>query len=801
MTGTRPAPARVALPNATDRAVVRAAYGLVADEYAVVGHTPNVTRDEARELCLAVGVGDLTTAVDDALSFLDVPTWGLVCTRYTTERDARGRVALASDSVAVDADTFASLRSDPFRCFPRRQDRPTSAGELSVPHFSASAPTAEAQRLADARRSIDEPQLLRPLLAALLAGERVLYVAAHEPLPLAALQCLVLLLPPSLRRLMTFQTIAAQSPRHAPRLTIADRRYADFASVHWTRELPRQSRDGDGRAERTADAMLALSPEALAAAHALYQELAPATAPRPAMLLDEIEQVARYGALSHAVAEGDAAAAIRTMGSPRDAGETQRLLDLAIAALGTPAVGRALLAPIADMRPEALGASAVVAAELARRVSRGDAPAAEAMRTALGTSDGVRWPDDDRGARAVRAALATAAAWLGDAPRLARLAEADAPWPACASERPGALTPATRTSSNALGALVRASDGDADRTAAALDALRTLAAESPATRADVGPLALALARRAFAAHGMAGAPEPLDRIADALDAFWAAVAPVARDEPLRALLRGTDARGDGVQRLAAAGASEAELAGWLGAATLRAMAADGDVQPLVTALASGAPRPAIGAALGRVLRAAAPTGTPLRAAWPALLAHLDMESRRELLVRALGRVVDGDGRELAETCAALADIDFALDAAAIETIAPGLTRWAQRIPATRGGAARLTGALATLAVLADAPEAAALVTRVLVGAPAALRELVQLRRLAAAALEIEATRDPDTWAARRAAVTSASASAGAGLLPAGERRLLHEFFGIGSDGLLARFRRGRAPNGNGEVPR
>jgi hypothetical protein len=550
-----PPAAPAAAPRA-DGGVARAVYGLVHDEYAVVGHTPNLARDAARELCLTVGVGDPTIPVEDALSFLEIPGWGFVCTRYATEHDARGRLALVSDSVVVDAATFRSLRCDPFRCFPRRQDRPSAPGELAVPRFSASTPEAEAQRLAEARRTAGDARV-RPLLAALLAGDRVLQTSPDGPPPAAALQALLLLLPPSLRRLMTFQTVAAAAPRHAPRLTAADRRYAEFGAVAWTRELPRQAGAGDPRADRAADALLALAPEALTDAHAIYEDLAADEPPVGAKgLLAAVERVTRLATAVQALADGAPIDALRALGHAGAGGERHRddvarTVILVLDAVAPEDVANALHALLAERSAESYRAGAALVSELLRwqRPGAGTperaAAAAAVLETVLAGAERVRWPQDDPAARVLRAGLAVVAAFRGDAARVVQLAELDAPWEALPTDdllaRPGALPAAphaARVTRAALAAVVRARGADADDTAAALDAVAALAPSLGAARRDAAALALALARRAFAAH-RPGAPVPLERIAGALVAFWDRVPPAdERAAALRALLDG-----------------------------------------------------------------------------------------------------------------------------------------------------------------------------------------------------------------------------------------------------------------------
>ena len=71
------------------------------------------------------------------------------------------------------------------------------------------------------------------------------------------IECLTLLLPPSLRPQLTFQIPTVDFPKHTPRLTVAERAHALLVERDWTAVLPRDAddprlagRDGHGRAAR-----------------------------------------------------------------------------------------------------------------------------------------------------------------------------------------------------------------------------------------------------------------------------------------------------------------------------------------------------------------------------------------------------------------------------------------------------------------------------------------------------------------------------------------------------------------------
>jgi hypothetical protein len=190
----------------------------------------------------------------------------------------------------------------------------------------------------------------------------------------------------------------------------------------------------------------------------------------------------------------------------------------------------------------------------------------------------------------------------------------------------------------------------------------------------------------------------------------------------------------------------------------------------------------LGAAVGALLLVAAPAGLQLRDGWPELLERVDAASRRALLVRTLTAVVGGQVAvgELAVAAAALAELGFELDAAAVDALSPALARWAATLPSTRGGAVRLEMVVALLSGLADTDASVALAERVLPGAPPPLRDAVQLRRLAAAARAVDDTRDPDALARHRAALRARMGERG--LLLPGQLARLGDFLGVAARG-------------------
>src|SRR3982751_3022811 len=220
----------------------RAIWGLVNDGYALVAKTANLTHDEAFALCRVPDIGDPSAYLDLGIAYLHVPKWGHVFARYFTnaERDSAGRASLVYDVVAFSDRDFAALGNDPFAALPplASDRRPERFGELPVPTLAPRDEAAEVERLTELLKREDHATVTA-LLGALLAGDRVLCVA--NGVRCDTIECLTLLLPPSLRPLLTFQVPTVDFPKHAPRLTVAERAHTRLAERDWTAVLPRDA--------------------------------------------------------------------------------------------------------------------------------------------------------------------------------------------------------------------------------------------------------------------------------------------------------------------------------------------------------------------------------------------------------------------------------------------------------------------------------------------------------------------------------------------------------------------------------
>jgi hypothetical protein len=806
------------------REIARAIWGLVDDAYGLAARTPSLTPREAHDLCREADVGDPLTEVEDALAFLHVPRWGYVCARLFTnaDRDSSGRAALVSDVVSVAPETFALLRHDPFRCFPpRRADRrPEQRGELGTPALTPMTEDAEAALLARLMEREDAATLLRPLLAALLEGDRVLWLGAP---PQAALQALVLLLPVPLRPALTFQTLAVDRPKHAPRLTCAPRRTAELNEQPWSRELPRQAGLIDERALRAADAVLAAAGDraALTTAHALYDRYAHASAEAGPTagafdLLRETERFAGFLALHEAVRRGSPAEAVRTLAADAAPAERALVMDVLVDVF-SPA---RLAADVAGMLRHPDGdhrAAATVVVALARRLRPPDQAFARFFAPLVKQLDG--WmPPVTAGADLQRASvvLAVAAAWLADPSALLTWATPDAAWDdaAAAIGRP-VLDAAVAPARAPLAALVAAARApDADAAAGVVESVvRVLPQLSPSARPRAAALALAVVRRAFRERAqVADGGAAAARAADTLLRLWAHEPPDADGAVFRGLLVAAHGGASaGAPRIASAvhaailtgtagvdaALGEHELLAWVAVLVYRA--ASGEPAPAsldqAARLVEHAPRlgrdeSARSQQLGRLLLATFPHGAPLSAEWIDFLRYCDPGARRQLLLRALEHAAaaqQGGLVAFTEACAVLADAGVTLDAEAATALRPSLQRVIGALGVSPGAAVRLTGLLAVLGALADADGAAVLVRQLLEKVPNGLQKPLRLRRLASALAEVEQVRDEDAHAELRELFRDVAGGHHLPLpIPAAEERLLRDFLGMPAEPLGAR---------------
>jgi hypothetical protein len=797
----------------------RAIWGLVNDGYALVAKTANITHDEAFELCRVPDIGDPSAYLDFGIAYLRAPKWGHVFARYFTnaERDSAGRASLVYDVIALADDDFAALRNDPFAALPpvATDRRPERFGELPIPSLAPRDETSETQRLAELLKHEDHASIAT-FLGAVLAGDRVLCVASG--IRGETIECLTLLLPPSLRPLLTFQLPTVDFPKHAPRLTVAERAHALLVERDWTAVLPRDAAD-PRLAESVATATRLVTLGAAAgrlqrawsvdrtdgsAAEATRQSAAPLD------LGAAVAGMLRMDLLHEAARTGDLRRAVLVTARAENAEEQARLSEAMFDQ--TPA-GNVATALADVVRGEQRGAwaavRAVAGAVTATRERHPDRFAAFFTSLIDGLRSAPRPPDDPI-ARGVLVTLACAAASLDDLERFLDVADPTLPWESAWRDGSARWVKGRSAVARVFDALAAkgATYADAIDGVHAIAAVATIATGRAHDRAAA--LGLSLVRRTMRERAMLEPPDRLGALVHGLMTIWSPdVTTAARsvsapaDDVDRALRRflGAGEPGGDPRRIAAelsrtivepSDGSETELLGWVVGSLERATAgAVGEmtvrtVGALLEEQRRLAPHAEFAMHIGRVLLhfAATDASFVFRPAWLDVVRHVDDASRRELLVRALAWVARGyaTGRftvgAFADACVVAGSEGATIDDATVELLVPHLTA-----ASARGGATELALLAAIMAAVATPMAAERLTDALLAAVDTTVADTVRMRRLALALHEIERVRDEDRYADARAALRRILARRG---VVAEEERALRVFLGVDDGTVIGR---------------
>lgn len=782
----------------------RAIWGLVNDGYALVAKTANLSHDEAFELCRVPDIGDPSAYLDQGVAYLHAPKWGHVFARYFTnaERDSAGRASLVYDVVALTDDDFATLGHDAFTALPplATDRRPERFGELPIPSLMPRDERVSAARLAELLQTEDQTTITS-LLGALLAGDRVLSVAGG--VRAETVECLTLLLPPSLRSALTFQVPTVDFPKHTPRLTVADRAQALLVEREWTAVLPRDAADPRlADATATAVRLLALGKTG-DRLHRAWAVGGVATNSRPAPSLDlgvSIAAVLRMDLLHEGLRSGDLRRAVLVAARADNDDERLRLAD----ALFEQAPPDRVATALADVvRGEQRGAWVAVQAVSSAVAQRRDEQPARFATFFTALLDGLRFvarPADDAVASNVYVTLACAAAALDDLERFLDVADPMLPWET-------AWHNGTARWVKGRSAVARLFDALAAKGATYADAIdgvnaiaNVVSTANERARDRASAIALILVRRTLGERATLEPPDRLGALVDGLVRIWTATSSARSasigDDAERALRRlfgvgeagAVDARrlaaelsrtiGDAGER------GETELLGWIVAALDRAHSNGGDVPVRVVAtlleeqrrLSS---RPELATQVGRALLQLASTDAAFvfRPGWLDIVRLVDDVSRRELLARSLAWVARGytTGRftmgALVDACVVSGAEGGTIDDATVTLLVPHLAA----AGSTRGNATELALLAATVASVAT-PMAAEKLTDALLGSVAEdVADTVRMRRLALALQEIERVRDEDRYAEARAALRRVLARHA---LSPEEDRALRVFLGV-----------------------
>jgi hypothetical protein len=799
-------------PGSGPDAPRRAIWGLVNDGYALVAKTANLTHDEAFELCRVPDIGDPSAYLDQGVAYLHAPKWGHVFARYFTnaERDSAGRASLVYDVVALTDAQFAALGNDALQALPplAMDRRPERLGELPLPAPSKRDDAAESERLATLLDG-EDPATLAVLLGALLAGDRVLCVAAGiRP---DTIECITLLFPPVLRPLLTFQTPTVDYPRHTPRLTVAERAHALLIEREWTAVLPRDA-DDPRLAEpmATAQRLIALG----RTGDRLRRAWTAVGAGGRPDLHAAVLALLRMDLLAEGLRTGDLRRAVLVPARSEDAGERLRLAETLFDHAGPDRVAAALADVVRGEQRGAWIATQAVGAAVAHHREERPERFAQFFRTLLdGLHDAPVSPADAVACNA-RVMLACAAASLDDLDRFLAVADPGLPWES--AWRDGSARWVKGRS-----AVARLFDALASKGATYGDALdgvhaiaQVAATATGRSRERASAIAVALVRRTLRSRATLEPPDRLGALVEALIRVWSpdvasrGGAGAATDDGERALRRllgvGESPAGGDPRRVAAEvsrtiaespdGSGATELLGWMVAALERAHAGSlGDFTVRVGAAVLEeqrrlAPRSEMPAHVGRVLLhfAAVDAAFVLRPAWLDVVRQVDDASRRELLARALGWVVRGyaSGRftigTFADACVIAGGEGGTIDDATVELLVPHLAT----VAGSRSSLTEVSLLAATLTSVATPAAATRLIGALLESADDALADGVRMRRLAHALHEVERVRDEARYEDARTTLRRVLARRGA--IGAEEERALRAFLGVDDGSVIGR---------------
>ena len=798
----------------------RAIWGLVNDGYALVAKTANLTHDEAFELCRVPDIGDPSAYLDQGVAYLRAPKWGHVFARYFTnaERDSAGRASLVYDVVALSDPDFASIGYDAFQALPpiATDRRPERFGELAIPQLAARDSSQEAERLAELLASEDH-EAISVVLGAVLAGDHALCIASGFRAEL--IEAIELLLPPSLRSHLTFQSPTTDFPKYTPRLTVAERGHALLVEREWSTVLPRDAQDprlAEPRGDATRLVALGAQPDRL---HRAWASLSDAGG--RADLRASVAEILRMDVLHDGLRSGDLRRVVLIVARAERADERVRLAEV----MFEHATSGDIVAALADVvRGEQRGAwQAVhaVASAVARRRDQNRERFVEFFRALADALAIVRVTKDDSVARDVHVMTACAVASIDDLERFLQLADPTLPWESAWRDGSGRWV----TGRSPVARLFDALATTGATYAGAMEGLKAVAQVASSsgghTRDRAYALALAIVRRTLRDRATLEPPDRLGLLVDALIRVWSpddvtvrrnsAAAATETERAVRRFFGVNDAMPatSDPRRLAidlsravsetAGNSAEPELVGWsiaalerahvgsVGELTVRAVAA------LLDDLKRSGATSEIATTVGRVLvhLSSSDAAFVFRPAWLDVVRQADETTRRELLARAVAWVARGYAASrftigaFADACAAAGSENVTIDDATVELLLPHLTA-----AAARGKTTELSLLSAAVAAVATPAAVEKVTDALLAAAPDAIADTVRMRRLALALHEIERVRDEDRYADARSALRRVLDQRS---ISTDEERALRTFLGV-EDGTVIRRILGRLPS-------
>ena len=798
----------------------RAIWGLVNDGYALVAKTANLTHDEAFELCRVPDIGDPSAYLNQGVAYLRAPKWGHVFARFFTnaERDSAGRASLVYDVVALSDPDFASIGYDAFQALPpiATDRRPERFGELAIPELVARDAAQQSTRLSELLASEDH-EAIAAVLGAVLAGDHALCIASGFRAEL--IEAITLLIPPSLRPQLTFQSPTTDFPKYTPRLTVAERGHALLVEREWSTVLPRDAQDprlAEPRADGARLVALGTQPDRLRGAWVSMSD-----AGGRADLRASVAEILRMDVLHEGLRTGDLRRVVLIVARAERADERVRLADVLFEHATSGDIVAALVDVVEGEQRGAWQAVHAIASAVARRREQSRERFGEFFRALADALAVIRTSKDDSVAREVRVMAACAVASLDDLERFLDLADPSLPWDSAWRDGCGRWV----TGRSATARLFDALATTGATYSGAMEGLQAIAQVTNSTSGHARDralvLALAIVRRTLRDRATLEPPDRLGLLVDALIRVWSpddvtvrrnsAASAGETERAVRRFFGVMDvmpSSGD-PRRLAidlsravsetAGTAAESELLGWIIAALERAhVGSVGEITvraaaALLEDIKRGGASSNIATSVGRVLLhlSSADAAFVFRPAWLDVVRQADEVTRRELLARAVGWVARGyaTGRftigAFADACAAAGSENITIDDATVELLLPHLTA-----AAARGKATELSLLSAAVAAVAT-PAAVEKVTDALLAAvPDAVADTVRMRRLALALHEIERVRDEDRYADARSALRRVLDQHS---ISSEEERALRTFLGV-EDGTVIRRILGRLPS-------
>ncbi len=678
------------MPNATTNPSIalptdspeRAIWGLVADRYDVVARTPTLTSEQAFQLSHTADMGDPSAPLDNAVAFLDTPTWGAVFARYYTnaQSDSAKRFTIVYDVIRPSTSQLRSAQHNAFRIFPALPPSHSveQTGELAAPTLNHHAD--ESARLRELLES-EDAGTLNDVLAAVLADGPTLWVSKTPAL--RTVEAIVLVLPVELRPQFTFQTYTLNASTHQPRLTIADEHLSAPKQGKWSLVLPRDRAQLTERARTAARALteLARDTDRYQRVRRVFSAQIAADNTARDGLLGDVERLLRLEEFNARRDLSDAAICLRSIAAAASERERNYMATELAQAVDASAIAEGA-ADVVEREGETgwRGVRYLATILVSRSASAG---VEREVLTALATTVAQVQSLPDAGeARAARTVLAAFAARSGLADALIALAPESAD--AAALEEMSGRDAVVQLTTPVLQPLARILFADAPASvvsaAKLLDVLRGVRPHFTAKRSSKRASAIGFAAVRHALSSVTSVPvaSEMATLLTSLNEFWKAFAPEGElERAIHALTLRTDASRAGAEGAQAAtlllsapvAVSTAELVGWARLVFAREDAPVAARARVASLLETGKALPQLSAAVGPLLR-----GVPeasgraiLEPDWLRILKLADRATIGAFLVDALAKSIDatvdgGDVGAVADACVALADQDILLTA-------------------------------------------------------------------------------------------------------------------------------------------